>query len=148
MREHMEALEMLRERYVSYLQEVEKLEMDRKFGEGIFGLKGGPGDDPCHDRFAESLHAFYENYAAQKPDSASVRELMEYTCTAPLAHTKLRTAYWMLLAVQGLTQPLIRLLSPEDAGILADLYEKNYRRFERLPVQNQVIKALKAAARQ
>ena len=139
---------MLRERYAAYLQEVGKLEADRKFGEGIFGLKGGPGDDPCHERFAESLRAFYEDFASQKPDSSSVKELMKYACTVPLEHTQLRTAYWMLLAVQGLTQPLIRHLQPEDAGLLADLYEKSYRRFERLPVQRQVIKALKTAAKQ
>ena len=34
--------------YESYLEEVERLERERKPGAGYFGLKGGPADDPCH----------------------------------------------------------------------------------------------------
>ena len=148
MPERNEALVRLQELYESYLREVELLEINRKPGAGIFGLKGGPADDPCHDRFAETLRGFYEEFAAQKPESASVKELMAYACTVPTVRREPRTAYWMLIAVQSLTQDLIGLLTPQDAGELAALYEKSFRRHERMPSQIKLIRALKAAAGQ
>ena len=53
------------------------------------------------------------------------------------------SVYWMLLAVHGLTQPLIARLRPEDAQAMYLWYQKAYPRRERLPVQNQVLEALK-----
>ena len=138
----------LRGLYADYCAKVAQLERERKPGAGIFGMKGGPADDPCHDRFAEAVRGLYEEFMAQKPDSAAVCELMAYACSAPLEHQEPRMAYWMLLAVQSLTQPLIGLLSPQDACALAALYEKSYRRRERMPAQIKLIKALKAAAEQ
>ena len=148
MPERNEALVRLQELYESYLGEVELLEINRKPGAGIFGLKGGPADDPCHDRFAETLRGFYEEFAAQKPESASVKELMAYACTVPTVRREPRTAYWMLIAVQSLTQELIGLLTPQDAGELAALYEKSYKRRERMPSQIKLIRALRDAAGQ
>ncbi len=148
MPERNEALVRLQELYESYLGEVELLEINRKPGAGIFGLKGGPADDPCHDRFAETLRGFYEEFAAQKPESASVKELMAYACTVPTVRREPRTAYWMLIAVQSLTQPLLGLLTLQDAGELAALYEKSYKRRERMPSQIKLIRALRDAAGQ
>ena len=148
MLEQGEALARLQELYESYIAKVDFLEKNRKPGEGLLGLKGGPDEDPCHDRFADDLQEFYTEITMGKPASGTVRELMEYACTAPGQHREPRTAYWMLIAVQSLTQPLIRLLTPQDAGALAELYENNYRRFERLPSQKQLMKALKSAASQ
>ncbi|MBQ6927861.1 MAG: hypothetical protein IJQ36_06070 [Oscillospiraceae bacterium] len=147
MPERNEALVRLQELYESYLGEVELLELNRKPSAGIFGLKGGPADDPCHDRFAETLHGFYEGFAAQKPESAAVKELMAYACTLPTVRREPRTAYWMLIAVQSLTQELVGLLTPSDAEELAVLYEKSFRRRERMPAQIKLIKALKAAGK-
>ena len=145
MPEQNDPLARLKELDEAYVEEVRLLERNRKPGEGIFGLKGGPGDNPCHDRFAETLHGFYEEFASQKPDSAAVRALMEFSCTAPLEKGVPRTAYWMLIAVQSLTQPLIALLDAPDAGALAELWEKSFRRRERMPAQLKLIKALRAA---
>ena len=133
--------------YEAYLSEVEQLELNRKPGAGYFGMKGGPADDPCHDRFAETLRAFYEEVAAQEPESAAARQLMAFACTAPIAYPRPRTAYWMLIAVQGLTRALLGFLDAQDAAALAALYEKSFRRSERLPVQIALIKALRAAAK-
>ena len=141
-----EALVRLQGLYESYIREVELLELNRKPGEGFFRLKGGPDEDPCHDRFAERLQEFYMEIWMSKAASETVRELMEYACTVPARYRDLRTAYWMLIAVQGLTQPLAGLLSPQDADALSELYEINYRRFERLPVQKQLIHTLRSAA--
>lgn len=141
-----EAPARLRGLYERYLREVEQLELNRKPGAGYFGIKGGVADDPCHERFAEALRGFYTDFAAGEPSSAAARELMACACTLPKEAETPRAAFWMLLAVQGLTLPLVGLLDASDAAALCALYESTYRRSERLPVQIKLIKALKARA--
>ena len=147
MPEREDALSRQRELYESYLKEVELLELNRKPGAGIFGMKGGPADDPCHDRFAERLRALYEELLAQGLESDAARALMAFACTAPLGGDVPRTAYWMLIAVQSLTQPLVSRICPADAAALVELYEKSFRRNERMPVQIKLIKELRSAAK-
>ena len=136
----------LRERYRSYEETVEELEKNRKPFEGIFGMKGGPADNPCHDRFAEDMRGFFADYAAGRPDSAEVREVLDFVFNEPVAYRGPQCAYWMLTAVQGLTDVLIPLLSREDAAALAASYGKRYPRWKRLPNQDQLLARLKKAA--
>ena len=140
-----EGSERLRALYANYLKEAETAEKNRRLGAGWFGTKGGPADDPCHDRFAETLRSYLEELSGAP--SAFIRQELAYICTAPLDHPEPRAAYWMLVAVQGLTQPLIGLLTPQDAASLGELYEKSFRRSERMPVQIKLIKELKAASK-
>lgn len=135
----------LRALYENYLAEAETVEKNRKLGAGWFGMKGGPADDPCHDRFAETLRSYFEELSGAP--SEFIREELAYVYTAPRDNPNPRAAYWMLVAVQGLTQPLIASLTPQDAGTLAELLEKTFRRSERMPAQIKLIKALKAAAK-
>ena len=135
----------LRDRYRQYEETVEELERNRKFGEGIFGLKGGPADNPCHDRFAEEMRACFAEFAAQHPDSAQTRTVLAFVFEEPQSYRGPKCAYWMLLAVQGLAKGLIPLLSPADADALADRYEADYRPCDRLPVQNELLKLLRKA---
>lgn len=130
--------------YGDYLKTVQELEDSRKLGEGMFGLKGGPADNPCHDRFAGDLRALLADFAAQEPDSAEVREVMGWIFDAPKRFPQPKTASWMLLAVHGLTEALTERLSPEDAKALYDDYTRRYRRWERLPNQIELLKKLKA----
>ena len=130
--------------YADYLKTVQDLEDNRKLGEGMFGFKGGPADNPCHDRFAADLRALLEDFAAQEPASADVREVMSWIFDAPKRFPRPRTASWMLLAVHGLTAPLIERLSPEDAQALYTDYTGRYKRWERLPNQIELLKRLKA----
>ena len=137
-------LARLEKLYDDYLKTVQDLEDNRKLGEGMFGFKGGPADNPCHDRFAEDLRALLENFAAQEPDSADVREILAWIYNAPKRFLRPRTASWMLLAVHGLTLPLTDRLSPEDAKALYEAYSGSFKRWERLPNQVELLKKLKA----
>ncbi len=129
--------------YGSYLATVEQLERNRKLGEGIFGLKGGPADNPCHDRFAEDLRELLCDFAAEAPESAAVRSVLEYIYEAPKRTAVPKSAYWMLIAVQGLTRELIEKLSPSDADALAERFASLYSRHERLPVQIELLNQLR-----
>ena len=135
----------LRERYRAYEAEVEELERNRKPFEGILGMKGGPADNPCHDRFAEELRAQFADFAASGPDSAEVRSVLDFVYREPLDYPGANCANWMLQAVQSLTKELIPFLTPEDADALAGRFEEDYPSHRRLPVQVELLKLLRKA---
>ena len=131
--------------YEDYLNTVLRLERDRKLGDGFFGLRPGPADDPCHDRFASDLQGLLEQLVSEGADSSLLRATMEKIFAAPLQSPNPKSSYWMLVAVQGLTRILIPGLCPEDADALAESYKTNYPRRERLPVQNDILNLLQRA---
>ncbi len=137
-------LARLEKLYGDYLKTVQDLEDNRKLGEGMFGFRGGPADNPCHDRFADDLRALLEDFSSREPCSADVREVLSWIYDASKRFTQPRTARWMLLAVHGLTAPLTDRLSPDDARALHEAYSGSYRRWERLPNQVELLKKLKA----
>ena len=119
-------MQQLSSLYENYLDEARKVELARKPGEGIFGLGKRPSDDPCHDRFAANLKEWLE--AKKYPDPKS--------------------SFWMLIAVQSLTLGLIPRLSESDARSLVGEFAGLYKRWERLPVQKQILDALIRAEKQ
>lgn len=133
--------------YEAYIARAEQLERDRKPGDGLFGLSGGPKDDPCHDQFAADLEALLQEMLTQAPASADVREALAYMYRMPLEHRAPLTVYWMLQAVHGMTVELAGLLTAQDARALRDAYAKDYRRWERLPAQKKALAALDRACR-
>ncbi len=127
----------------NYLDAVRECERNRKPGDGLLGLKGGPAEDPCHDRFAEELSAVLESFYKDVPDSSDTRMVLEALYDVPGKDCVPLSAYWMLIAVQGLCPELIQTLSKEDARDLKEEFLERYRRWERLPVQNKILNALK-----
>ena len=127
----------------AYAETAESLERNRKFGEGLFGITPGPADDPAHDRFVEDLRQMLNQFGSQNPVSSEVLPVLETIYDAAQNHQSVQSAYWMLMAVHGLTADLIPRLSHEDAAMLLGRYEKQFPRRFRLPVQRQVISALK-----
>ncbi len=136
-------LPRVRALYEDYLDRVCELERNRKPGAGIFGLKGGPKDDPCHDRFAEELEKLLAEFAASDPGSEEIRAVLSYMHELPPMHREPRSAYWMLIAVHGLGLELTEGLSREDAAALRSRYARLYPRWERLPAQKKLLAALK-----
>ena len=129
-----------------YLADADKQERSRKPNE-LFGLKFGPSDDPLHERFAKDLAELMKDFAAGEPDSAALRAVLEKLFDAAKTYPEPRSAHWMLVAVQGLSKALIPGLSREDAAALAKDYEAAWPRRSRLPVQDDVLKLLKKAAK-
>ena len=132
--------------YRDYIDTVETLEQNRKFGDGLFGLRPGPEDDPCHDRFAADLEGLLKDFLAASPDSGECAAVLRYMIEAPEPWRELRCAYWMLIAVHGLGLEMVARLDPADARALAEFYDKAYPRRDRLPVQRQLLKKLQRQA--
>lgn len=132
--------------YNNYIDTVRELERNRKFGDGLFGIKPGPKDDPCHDRFAADVKRLLQDFRDTSPGSEECAALLRYIFTVPEAWREPACAYWMLIAVQGFGMDLIARLDPADAKALADSYDKAYPRRDRLPVQKQLLKRLQRQA--
>lgn len=132
--------------YHDYIDTVRELERNRKLGDGLFGIKPGPADDPCHDRFAADAEKLLKEFGDTSPASEDCAAVLRYLFTAPEAWQELTSAYWMLIAVQGFGADLIGYLDPADAKALAELYSAHYPRQNRLPVQNKILKELKRRA--
>ena len=131
--------------YDAYLLTAAELEKNRKFGDGILGLRPGPADDPCHQRFAEELEALRRECAAEA-SSEEAAEILRLLFDKADDKRMPLSAYWMLIAVQGLGRELIGLLNPGDAAALLTFYRRRYPRRVRLPVQDQILKQLKLQA--
>ena len=140
------AVERIQATYQVYLERMEELEQNRKPGDGLFGLPGGPASDPCQDVFVRELT---QALAALAETSASeeLRQGLEYVYEAPLARREDKTVYWMLAAAHSLTVPHLDKLTPEDAEALYQTYREAYPRRERLPAQKHVLARLKERAR-
>ena len=140
-------LQRMEEIYEDYSAEAWEYERRRKPTDGLLGMKGGPADDPSHDRFAKALGDCLAEFAAAAPDSASVRAVLERLYAPPDKGAVTQSAYWMLIAVQGLQTGLIDSLAGEDARALCERYAGDYPRWQRLPVQKKIFAALKAKAK-
>ena len=143
----MTAIERVKGLYGGYLDKALQLEKDRKIGEGLLGIGKKPADDPCHEKFADDMAAALKEIAEGKPDSAAASEILHYIYSIPAEHEEPKSVYWMLIAVHGCTKELIPLLSPSDAEALRKEYGKMFRRWQRLPVQQEIFKALGNAAK-
>ncbi len=142
MTEQNEALARLRSLIGDYLETAAELEAKRRPTDGLLGMRPGPADDPCHDRFAEQMDALLQDYAAQRPSSAEAAAVLRELFAAAPANRNAKSAYWMLIAVQGFGSGLIPFLDKAEAAGLLELYSAQYPRRERLPVQNRILKQL------
>ena len=130
--------------YDAYIKKTDELERSKKVTAGLLGITRGPKDDPCHDVFADELKTKLEQFAAEEPDPEETRILLEYIYSVPLKHRDNNMIYWMFMAVHSLTDGLICCLDREDAQKIYKQYESYYPRWERLPAQNKILKALRS----
>ena len=126
--------------YEMYLARTKELTARRRPGDGLLGFGPGPDQDPCHDAFSQALGACLAEKALSAAETAAI---LRYIYEAPLCHEHDQLAYWMLLAVHGLTVPRVKALTAADAAALWTWYRKAYPPAKRLPAQKQVLRALK-----
>lgn len=140
--------ETVRQIYRQYYADADAAEKRCGPADGLFGFGKKAVDDPCHTAFIESLKTALEAFRQQAPDSAAVREVLLYIYEAPDRHREPVSVYWMLIAAHGLTAELTALLNGADAAALYADYSRRYPRREQFPVQRELVRKLKTAAKQ
>ena len=132
--------------YNDYLSDTIHLEETRKPTDGLLGFGKRADSDPCHDRFCERLKLSLNDLSAAEPSSKTAYAVLRFVYEAPQLHRDNKQAYWMLLAVHGQTDGLIRFLSKEDAAELSAWYNNAYPKRVLLPVQKTLAAHLQAQA--
>ncbi len=128
--------------YDDYFTDVRELQARRNPMEGLLGFGKRADDDPCHERFADRLGQKLSDFAKTSPASGEVCSVLRFVYEVPHEYKNASMVYWMLLAVQGLTDELIPLLKTEDAASLSALFADLYPKNSRLPSQQKIASRL------
>lgn len=138
-------LQQLKERYDRYAQEAGTVRENAKFGAGLLGFGSDPRKDPCHMAFYKDAQKWMTDFMAAAPDSREACQAAEFILSAPVAHRG-EDAYWFMYAAHGLCLELIPLLNAAQCARLAELYDREYPRRDRMAVQKEVYKRLRKGA--
>lgn len=133
--------------YSAYLEGMDEARRGRRSIDGLLGLGRDAAAERCQDQFVSALRAAVEDFAASQPASADVCDSVRYILAQAHEHRKAQSAYWMLLASHAMALPLVELLTAAQSREVLDWFEGEYPRRERLPVQKQLLTALKARAK-
>ena len=114
----------------------------------LFGGGASPATEALNETFYREMEALTAEFAAGEPDSAAVRAWCAFVISRAAESEDDPVAKWMLVAVQGLLTPLAARLSAADAAAVRQLLEAHYPARLRVPVQEQLLRALAAAEKQ
>lgn len=141
-----EIITYLNQIYTDYSLELEACEKKQKVTDGLFGFGHSIKDDPCHEKFYDRIRETIEQIAEASPSSDDAENVIRYLFTRKKEYPYPPSAQLMLCAVEKHVLLLIPFLSKDGAKRLLNMYESMYKRWERLPVQTDVWKALKHAS--
>ncbi len=131
--------------FTLYRQDLDNYAKKSRPTDGLLGFGRSLKDDPCHDRFDERVKEAVNGIIAASPVSEDAARIMRALLRDDLSAWPL-AAQWMLRAVERHCIPLIPFLTPEAAAVFQQEYASRYKPWERLPVQQEIFKALKKRA--
>lgn len=141
-------VEALRAALENYRTELAALQKDRKLLDGIFGTGSTVKSNACHERFDRAVEAVMEQLLADGASGDEIGEAAAFVLDAAEPGGAMNSLELYLVAVQRHCLPLIGLIPQEQAAALAQRYEKKWPRRFRLPVQTEILKALKARGKE
>ena len=141
----MKASEEFHQLLTAYQEDLDTLAKNRRPGDGVFGFGRAPGDDPCHERFDTRIAELAARWAQPGADRDEVAELAHLMLRCDRELTLPVYAQGMLVAIQRHTLGLISRLTPDEAREIRIGYEKHYPFYRRVPVQKEILRALKLA---
>ena len=121
---------------------VVEVQKKRKPLDGVLGLGSHPGDAACHEILDGKVQALCQR-AETEADPGEKKELLEEIYRLPGRWNGPEYARLMLIALQRHTLGLIPGMDVEDRKSMAEWYQKEWPRVQRLPIQDSVLKALK-----
>ena len=140
----MKASEEFQRVLAAYQEDLQRLADSLRPGDGILGFGRKPGDDPCHERFDEETAKLAESWAQPSSDREEAAELARRILRCDQELTLPVYAQVMLIAIQRHVLLLIPRLTEPEAREIRLWFEKQYPYFRRVPVQQEILKALKA----
>ena len=127
-----------------YNEEVNKVQKERKFFDGVLGMGNHPGYAACHENMDRAVEELCQR-AMEENDSEEKAKLSEAVLQAESRWEGPGYARLMLAAIQRHVRPLIFCLDRADRNRLAVWYEKQYPKRKRLPIQDEIAAELKKA---
>ncbi len=143
----MAGIDQLKTRYHEYTQFNRDLYANAKLTDGLFGFGNDPKKDPGHTQFFQDIAAIVQEMASLPPTAEEATEAVRWILDAESLVAKNSSASWMMIAAQQHAEKLIPFLLAEDAARILKSYTLKYPKRIRLPIQNQLIKSLKAQSK-
>ena len=138
-------VQQLKERYQQYDEEANLVRRKGSPADGLFGFGNDPKNHPCHETFYEDVGKWTHAFLETKPDAGAALEAARFLITAP-RKCATKESYWMMYAAQGWCRELVCLLDADGCAELRDVFDELYPRRDRMPVQQELYKALKKSA--
>lgn len=130
------SIESLRIITEGYLAEADAVQKRSGPFAGIMGFGGGLAHDACHEKYYNAMTE------ALKDETLDAYETVKFLFRADEEYDAPGTVKCMLTAVQGLALPLIPKLSAEQREEFRAIYDAKVPKRQRLPVQQELYKAL------
>jgi len=128
--------------FAEYRQDVEDFERKSRPTDGLFGFGRSLQNDACNDRFDKAVELAVTGLVSAGPSAADAERAVRMVLTQDLRAWPL-ASQWMLRAAERHCILLVPFLAPAAAAALEKEYAGRYRRYERMPVQKQLLQALK-----
>ena len=139
-------LQQLQEIYEAYVTHMKSVLQKTGTFDGRWGFGNDPKKDPGHMKFYEDVDHYIDELLQAAPAEEQAFQAAEWIIQTPPKYEK-KAVYWCMLAVHGPCKKLVPLLSREHCALLRDFYDAVYLRRNRLPVQEELYKALKKRAK-
>ena len=133
--------------YETYIADMVRQRDEESLSDQFSKILVGRRKDPTSEKVASDVDALLQEYVKGEPQSAEVREVLEYMYTAHQGMDMKHPAYMMILALHRYAPLLIPLLSKEDAQALVSLYDQILTKRDRLPVNVDAYKLMKKQAK-
>lgn len=112
--------------------------------DGFLGFGHSLRDDACHARLDERVEQTISELCASQPSPEEAERAVRFLLLRDDVQSWPTACQWMIRAVERHSLPLIPFLTREAAAAFLREYGERYSRWERLPAQKEVFKALKA----
>lgn len=140
-------MQRLKDQYVKYLSEAEQARRKAGLCDGLFGMGNDPRKHPCHGSFYEAVETWAAGFLKENPCGDECAEAAAWILKAADLYRENQDVFWYMYAAQIHALPIIAKLNRADAKHLLQWYDRAYPARDRMPVQDQVYRALKKAAR-
>lgn len=138
-------MQQLEERYQRYRDEADLVRKISSPADGLFGFGNDPKNHPCHEQFYDDVGAWMQTFLETRPGAAEAYAAARFILGAPVECAG-KESYWMMYAAQGWCRKLVDCLDAPGCAALRDYFDDQYPKRDRMPVQQELYKALKRGA--